>query len=237
MKSKLSEQLKAGTTVTVDFNPVADRLRVITSDGMNLRVNVDDGKATVDGALKFKDGDVNAGKTPNVIAGAYSNSFKGTKATALYDIDASGALLSQAQGPCCYVQLRSALPFLPPVRAASARRHRARMIRAASSRLRCVSRATIAASFLRPNCVPWPFISTLPQAAGASHRQFFANVDSLQNCLASVAHRSDECDHRKPQEKENPYENVHHRRTEQHHSVCHPRGGRRYNYNPVRYFC
>jgi len=96
MKSKLSEPLKAGTTVTVDFNPVADRLRVITSDGTNLRVNVDDGKATVDGALKFKEGDANAGKTPNVIAGAYSNSFKGTKATALYDIDASGALLSQA---------------------------------------------------------------------------------------------------------------------------------------------
>lgn len=96
MKSKLSETLKAGTTVTVDFNPVADRLRVITSDGTNLRVNVDDGKATVDGALKFKDGDANAGKTPNVIAGAYTNSFKGTKATALYDIDASGALLSQA---------------------------------------------------------------------------------------------------------------------------------------------
>jgi len=96
MKSKLSEPLKAGTTVTVDFNPVADRLRVITSDGTNLRVNVDDGKATVDGALKFKEGDANAGKTPNVIAGAYSNSFKGTKATALYDIEASGLLLSQA---------------------------------------------------------------------------------------------------------------------------------------------
>jgi len=95
-KSKLSEPLKAGATVTVDFNPVADRLRVITSDGTNLRVNVDDGKATVDGALKFKDGDANAGKTPNVIAGAYSNSYKGTKATALYDIDASGVLLSQA---------------------------------------------------------------------------------------------------------------------------------------------
>ena len=96
MKSKLSETLKAGTTVTVDFNPVADRLRVITSDGTNLRINVDDGKATVDGALKFKDGDANAGRTPNVIAGAYSNSYKGTKATALYDIDASGFLLTQA---------------------------------------------------------------------------------------------------------------------------------------------
>ena len=96
MKSKLSETLKTGVTVTVDFNPAADRLRVITSDGTNLRINVEDGKTTVDGALKFKDGDAMAGKTPNVIAAAYSNSYKGTKATALYDIDASGALLSQA---------------------------------------------------------------------------------------------------------------------------------------------
>ena len=97
MKSKLSETLKAGTTVTVDFNPVADRLRVITSDGTNLRVNVDDGKATVDGALKFKDGDAMAGKTPTVVAGAYTNSANPKPAaTALYDIDASGTLLTQA---------------------------------------------------------------------------------------------------------------------------------------------
>jgi hypothetical protein len=96
-KSTLSENLKAGVTVTVDFNPVADRLRVMSSDGTNLRVNVDDGKAVVDGSLKFKDGDANAGKTPKVIAGAYTNSFKGTKATALYNIDAAtGSLVSQA---------------------------------------------------------------------------------------------------------------------------------------------
>ena len=63
-KSKLSETLKPGVTVTIDFNPVADRLRVMTSDGSSLRVNVDDGKAVVDGSHKFKEGDVNAGKTP-----------------------------------------------------------------------------------------------------------------------------------------------------------------------------
>jgi hypothetical protein len=98
MKSKLSETLKAGVTVTVDFNPVADRMRVITSEGVNLRVNVDDGKATVDGALKFKDGDANAGKTPMVVAGAYTNSANPKPtATALYDIDAAtGSLVSQA---------------------------------------------------------------------------------------------------------------------------------------------
>ena len=36
MKSKLDTMVAKGVTVTVDFNPVADRLRVIGSDGMNL---------------------------------------------------------------------------------------------------------------------------------------------------------------------------------------------------------
>ena len=36
------------------------------------------------------------GKTPKVTAGAYTNAFKGTKETALFDIDAAGALLKQA---------------------------------------------------------------------------------------------------------------------------------------------
>jgi hypothetical protein len=96
MKSRISETVK-GTVTVVDFNPAADRLRVITADGANLRINVDDGKTTVDGTLKFKDGDVNAGKTPMVVAGAYTNSANPKpSATALYDIDAAGHLLSQA---------------------------------------------------------------------------------------------------------------------------------------------
>src|ERR1700730_18727753 len=93
----MSETLKSGVTATVDFNPVADRLRVMGSDGTSLRVNVDDGKATVDGSHKFKDGDPNAGKTPKVVAGSYTNSWKGTKATGLYNIDAAtGSLLMHA---------------------------------------------------------------------------------------------------------------------------------------------
>ena len=96
MKSKISEGLKGDITV-VDFNPAADRLRVITADGANLRINVDDGKATVDGPLKYKDGDAMAGKTPKVVAGAYTNSINPKPtATALYDIDAAGHLLTQA---------------------------------------------------------------------------------------------------------------------------------------------
>ena len=97
MKSKLSETWKSGVTTSFDFNPAADRLRLMGSDGTSLRINVDDGKATVDGSHKYKDGDANAGKTPKIVAGAYTNSFKGTKATTLYNIDAAtGALVTQA---------------------------------------------------------------------------------------------------------------------------------------------
>lgn len=97
MKSKLEKTLTAGTSATVDFNPVADRLRLIGSDGMNLRANVDDGKVTVDGELKFAETDMHKGEKPNVVAAAYTNSVKGAKETALYDIDATiGGLLKQA---------------------------------------------------------------------------------------------------------------------------------------------
>ncbi len=97
MKSKLDTMLAPGTMATVDFNPVADRLRIIGSDGMNLRANVDDGKVTKDGQLKFADADMHKGKTPKIVAGAYTNSMKGAKETTLYDIDATiGGLIKQA---------------------------------------------------------------------------------------------------------------------------------------------
>ena len=95
-KSKLDTMLPAGTPETVDFNPVADRLRIIGSDGTNLRANVDDGNVTKDGQLKFAETDTMQGKAPKVTAGAYTNAFKGTKETALFDIETSGALLKQA---------------------------------------------------------------------------------------------------------------------------------------------
>lgn len=97
MKSKLSESWKQGVTTSFDFNPAADRLRLMSSDGVSLRTNVDDGKTTVDGSHKYKDGDANAGKTPKVVAGAYTNSLKEKpKATALYNIDsATNSLIVQ----------------------------------------------------------------------------------------------------------------------------------------------
>jgi len=97
MKSKLEKNVDAKTMVTVDFNPVADRLRLMSNDGTSLRINVDDGKVTTDGSHKFAETDMHKGEKPNVIAGAYSNSVKGAKETALYDIDGTiGALFKQA---------------------------------------------------------------------------------------------------------------------------------------------
>ncbi len=97
MKVKLETMLAANVKATVDFNPAADRLRIIGSDGTSLRANVDDGKVTKDGSLKYAEGDKASGKTPMVTAGAYSNSVKGTKETALYDIDSTlGTFLKQA---------------------------------------------------------------------------------------------------------------------------------------------
>lgn len=98
-KSTLSEKLAAGAKVTVDFNPMADRLRIMTDAGVSLRVNVDDGKATVDGSHKFAETDMHKGEKPNVVAGAYTNSLVGKKAekTELFNIDATiPALVKQA---------------------------------------------------------------------------------------------------------------------------------------------
>jgi len=96
-KSKMDTLLVKGVTATVDFNPAADRLRVMGSDGMNLRVNVDDGKVTKDGDHKYAEGDMHKGEKPNIVAGAYTNSVKGAKETALFNIDGTiGGLIKQA---------------------------------------------------------------------------------------------------------------------------------------------
>lgn len=93
----LKTMLPAGVAATIDFNPVADRLRLIGSDGTNLRANLADGAVTTDGALKFADTDMHKGETPKIIAGAYTNAVAGAKETTLFDIDGTiGGLIRQA---------------------------------------------------------------------------------------------------------------------------------------------
>ena len=78
-----------GTTVSgFDFNPVADRLRLVGDNDQDFRINVDTGAVTVDGDLAFAEGDVNAGANPRVTAAAYTNAIASPTTTKLYDIDA-----------------------------------------------------------------------------------------------------------------------------------------------------
>jgi hypothetical protein len=95
VKSMLSEKLATGVSASVDFNPVADRLRIVGSDGTNLRANVDDGMTTVDGKLNFDAADANAAATASVVAVAYTNSVGKPEKTAMYDIDTKLGLLQQ----------------------------------------------------------------------------------------------------------------------------------------------
>lgn len=99
VKSTLSEKLPSYAGAIVDFNPMADRLRLMGTDGTNHRVNVDDGMVTVDGALAFEAGDMHAGETPAIVEAAYINSIGKPEATAMYDIDATIAALIQQISP------------------------------------------------------------------------------------------------------------------------------------------
>ncbi|ODN71781.1 hypothetical protein A6302_00924 [Methylobrevis pamukkalensis] len=65
----------ADAVVTVDFNPAADALRVMGSDGTNLRTKITGGAVTEDGRHAFAEGDMHAGETAMIIAGAYTNSY------------------------------------------------------------------------------------------------------------------------------------------------------------------
>jgi hypothetical protein len=67
--------------ISVNFNPAADRLRVITNTGQNLRINVDTGATITDGVINP------TANNPVIVAAAYTNAFAGTAATKLYSID------------------------------------------------------------------------------------------------------------------------------------------------------
>ncbi|MBU4609061.1 DUF4394 domain-containing protein [Achromobacter sp. GG226] len=94
--AKLSEALPGTGWALASFNPVADRFRLIAADGTNFRVNVESGEVVKDKTLSYAPDSEWKDKTPKVVAGAYTNSYAGTKATQLLNVDAnSGALLLQ----------------------------------------------------------------------------------------------------------------------------------------------
>lgn len=84
--SRLSETFESGGRAVVDFNPVADRLRVMGVNGTSLRINVETGQTIRDGQLKYMTPDL-ASTMPRITAGAYTNSFAGTQGTMLLTLD------------------------------------------------------------------------------------------------------------------------------------------------------
>ncbi len=89
-----------------DFNPTADRIRVVGDGGFNLRLHPDTG-AVVDGdparegvqpdaALSYAKGDTNEGQTPKVLAAGYTYNKNDDKLTTNFAIDSRpGALVMQ----------------------------------------------------------------------------------------------------------------------------------------------
>ncbi|MEK6371141.1 MAG: DUF4394 domain-containing protein [Acidobacteriota bacterium] len=70
--------------IGMDFNPVVDRIRLISNVGINLRVNPNDATAIVDTPVDFAAGDVNQTNQNSPLSLAYSNNT--ATSTTLYGI-------------------------------------------------------------------------------------------------------------------------------------------------------
>jgi hypothetical protein len=97
--SRLNMPFESGGRAVVDFNPVANRLRLMGMGGVNFRVNVDTGEVVRDGELKYQAGTQLAETRPRIVAGAYTNSMAGAQGTALYTIDSLIGVLNLQAPP------------------------------------------------------------------------------------------------------------------------------------------
>lgn len=78
-----------GSSFGFDFNPVIDRIRVVSEADQNLVLNPNTAASTNATALFYGMGDMNEGMNPNVVGSAYTNSKKGATSTQLYGIDSN----------------------------------------------------------------------------------------------------------------------------------------------------
>ena len=79
-----------GTSFGFDFNPVVDRIRVVSDANQNFRLHPDTGTVVAtDTTLAYAAGDPNFGQNPNVVASAYVNNVAGATVTTLEAIDSN----------------------------------------------------------------------------------------------------------------------------------------------------
>jgi hypothetical protein len=95
-----------GSRFGFDFNPAADRIRIVSDTRQNLRAHPDNGALVdastdtegvqADGTLGYADGDANASTTPQIVAAGYTYNKENEKLTTNFAIDAAaGALVRQ----------------------------------------------------------------------------------------------------------------------------------------------
>jgi hypothetical protein len=86
-----------GTAFGFDFNPVIDRIRVVSETDRNYVIDPNTGTATVVTNLAYGPGDPNFGVNPNVTASAYSNNNVAPVSSQLYGLDTNlDILVTQA---------------------------------------------------------------------------------------------------------------------------------------------
>lgn len=84
-----------GTEFGFDFNPMVDRIRVVSNRGQNLRLHPDTGQAAAtDLSLNYADN-----TAPGVVSSAYTNSVAGATSTVLYGIDSRRKALVMQNPP------------------------------------------------------------------------------------------------------------------------------------------
>lgn len=81
-----------GNTTGFDFNPTVDRIRLVTDNGQNLRLNPETG------VVAATDMPLNPG-SPNINGVAYANSVAGAASTTLFDIDMASQKLFKQDPP------------------------------------------------------------------------------------------------------------------------------------------
>lgn len=90
--STVNPRFSGGFGALVDFNPVLNALRIVGSNDQNIAVvNSADGKnlgtTAVQTNFTYAQGDVNFGKNPEIVGGAYSNNYVGAVNTLFYLVD------------------------------------------------------------------------------------------------------------------------------------------------------
>jgi hypothetical protein len=92
--------LLSGTDFGFDFNPVADRIRVVSNTDQNMRIDPDTGAVSnIDAGLAYAASEANAFANPNVVGLAYTNNAAGATSTTLYGIDSNLDTLIRVGSP------------------------------------------------------------------------------------------------------------------------------------------